>query len=153
MMEQNQEVAARAQALFNSRRAGDAERLYRQLLANDHVIDFEYDEWLKGIAECYRMLDRPREAGWVYFYLHAFERAAEVFTVSQSPLEVARMQADRTRIEGRAGRHPGLYLAGNAYRGVALNECVEQAGLLADRITAGFAGRSRVHAGRAGVAR
>src|SRR5258705_1896989 len=102
MMEQNQEVAARAQSLLNSRRPADAERLYRQLLVNDHVIDFEYDEWLKGIAECYRALNRPREAGWVYFYLHAFERAAEVFSVGQAPVEVARMwelQARRTNGE------------------------------------------------------
>jgi hypothetical protein len=91
MMEQNAEIAARAQALINSRRPAEAERLYRQLLANDHVIDFEYDEWLKGIAECYRLLNRPREAGWVYFYLHLFERAAEVFTSPQSTVEVARM--------------------------------------------------------------
>lgn len=38
------------------------------------------------------------------------------------------------RIEGRLSRHPGLFLGGNAYRGVALNDCVEQAGLLADRV-------------------
>jgi oxygen-dependent protoporphyrinogen oxidase len=39
-------------------------------------------------------------------------------------------------VEARtAARHPGLYLAGNAYRGVALNDCVEQAELLAERIT------------------
>jgi oxygen-dependent protoporphyrinogen oxidase len=32
--------------------------------------------------------------------------------------------------------HPGLFVAGSAYRGVALNDCVEQAGLLADRVAA-----------------
>jgi protoporphyrinogen/coproporphyrinogen III oxidase len=41
------------------------------------------------------------------------------------------------RIEERAARHPGLFLGGNAYRGVALNDCVEQAGIVADRM-AGF---------------
>ncbi|HVS34320.1 MAG TPA: protoporphyrinogen oxidase [Gemmataceae bacterium] len=37
-------------------------------------------------------------------------------------------------IEERTKRHPGLYLGGNAYRGVALNDCVEQAGVLAERM-------------------
>jgi oxygen-dependent protoporphyrinogen oxidase len=37
-------------------------------------------------------------------------------------------------IEERILHHPGLYLAGNCYRGVALNDCVEQADLLAQRI-------------------
>lgn len=37
-------------------------------------------------------------------------------------------------IEERTTRHPGLYLAGNAYRGVALNDCVEQADVLAERL-------------------
>ena len=39
------------------------------------------------------------------------------------------------QIEERAARRPGLYLGGNAYRGVALNDCVEQAGVLADQMT------------------
>jgi oxygen-dependent protoporphyrinogen oxidase len=34
-------------------------------------------------------------------------------------------------IEERSKRHPGLFLAGSAYHGVALNDCTEQAGLLA----------------------
>jgi protoporphyrinogen/coproporphyrinogen III oxidase len=38
------------------------------------------------------------------------------------------------QIEERAARHPGLSLGGNAYRGVALNDCVEQAGVLAERV-------------------
>ncbi len=35
------------------------------------------------------------------------------------------------RIEQRRKTHRGLYLGGNAYRGVSLNDCVEQAGILA----------------------
>ena len=42
-----------------------------------------------------------------------------------------------TWIEERAARHPGLFLGGNAYRGVALNDCVEQAAIAAERM-AGF---------------
>lgn len=38
------------------------------------------------------------------------------------------------QIEEKAGRYPGLFLAGNAYRGVALNDCTEQAEFLAQRI-------------------
>jgi oxygen-dependent protoporphyrinogen oxidase len=37
-------------------------------------------------------------------------------------------------IEDRAGRLPGLFLAGNAYHGVSLNDCTEQAEKLATRI-------------------
>jgi oxygen-dependent protoporphyrinogen oxidase len=37
-------------------------------------------------------------------------------------------------IENRLARHAGLFLGGNAYRGIALNDCIEQAGLLAARI-------------------
>jgi protoporphyrinogen/coproporphyrinogen III oxidase len=37
-------------------------------------------------------------------------------------------------IEERTAQHTGLYLAGNAYRGVALNDCIEQAEVLAARI-------------------
>jgi protoporphyrinogen/coproporphyrinogen III oxidase len=37
-------------------------------------------------------------------------------------------------VEQRLGRHPGLYLGGNAYRGVAMNDCVEQADLLAEQL-------------------
>jgi oxygen-dependent protoporphyrinogen oxidase len=37
-------------------------------------------------------------------------------------------------IEERAARYPGLFLGGNAYHGVALNDCTEQAEVLAGRI-------------------
>jgi protoporphyrinogen/coproporphyrinogen III oxidase len=38
------------------------------------------------------------------------------------------------RIEERARRHPGLFLAGNAYHGVAMNDCTEQAVILAAEV-------------------
>jgi oxygen-dependent protoporphyrinogen oxidase len=37
-------------------------------------------------------------------------------------------------IEERAARHPGLFLGGNAYHGVALNDCTEQAEVLARQV-------------------
>jgi oxygen-dependent protoporphyrinogen oxidase len=38
------------------------------------------------------------------------------------------------RIDSRLTRHPGLFLGGNSYRGVALNDCTEQALILAERL-------------------
>jgi protoporphyrinogen/coproporphyrinogen III oxidase len=43
-------------------------------------------------------------------------------------------------IEERATRYPGLLLAGNAYHGVALNDCTEQAERLAGRLADFFRG-------------
>src|SRR5262249_10255718 len=45
------------------------------------------------------------------------------------------------QIQAGASRHAGLFLAGNALHGVALNDCTEQAALLAGRIADYFAKR------------
>jgi oxygen-dependent protoporphyrinogen oxidase len=37
-------------------------------------------------------------------------------------------------IDRQLARHPGLFLGGNAYRGVALNDCTEQGDILADAV-------------------
>jgi oxygen-dependent protoporphyrinogen oxidase len=38
------------------------------------------------------------------------------------------------RIDARLAKHPGLAVAGNAFRGVAINTCVAEAGPIADRL-------------------
>ena len=40
------------------------------------------------------------------------------------------------RMEALAAAHPGLFLAGNAYHGVALADCVEQGGKVAADVAA-----------------
>ena len=45
-----------------------------------------------------------------------------------------------SRIDAALARHPGLWTAGNSYRGVAINACVAEAAPLADRILAADAG-------------
>jgi oxygen-dependent protoporphyrinogen oxidase len=40
------------------------------------------------------------------------------------------------RIELRMTSHAGLFVGGNAYYGVAMNDCVEQSGVLAERVAA-----------------
>ncbi len=42
------------------------------------------------------------------------------------------------RIDSRIAHHPGLWLGGNAYRGVALNDCTEQGEIIAESIVAYF---------------
>jgi oxygen-dependent protoporphyrinogen oxidase len=49
------------------------------------------------------------------------------------------------RIESRLALHPGLYVAGNGYRGVAINSCAAEAGPLADRLLEEI---ERTHAAR-----
>ena len=43
---------------------------------------------------------------------------------------VARLQ----RIDALLQPHPGLFLAGNSYRGVSINSCVAESGGIADRV-------------------
>ena len=47
------------------------------------------------------------------------------------------------RIEAAVGRHPGLFVAGNALHGVAMNDVAEQAGFVAERVAAFLANGRR----------
>lgn len=64
-----------AEAMVQQGRWVDAERQYRELIGQTHVINYEYDDWLRRLGEIYRHLGRPREAAFVYLYLHYFDLA------------------------------------------------------------------------------
>jgi hypothetical protein len=68
-------TADQAEAFAQQGRWADAERHYRDLIGQTHVINYEYDDWLRRLGEIYRNLGRQREAAFVYLYLHYFDMA------------------------------------------------------------------------------
>ncbi len=84
-------TADQAESLVAQGRYAEAERFYRELVGQTHVIDYEYDDWLRRLADIYRRLKRSREAGFIYLYLHYFDLARESFPGDEG-------LADRARI-------------------------------------------------------
>jgi len=68
-------TADQAEAFHQQGRWKEAEHHYRELIGHTHVINYEYDDWLRRLGEIYRLLGRPREAAFVYLYLHYFDQA------------------------------------------------------------------------------
>jgi hypothetical protein len=68
-------TADQAEAYVQQGRWVEAERHYRELIGQTHVINYEYDDWLRRLGDIYRNLQRPREAAFVYLYLHYFDMA------------------------------------------------------------------------------
>ena len=71
-------AVAAEQALANGRYA-EAERAYRELIGHIHIVDYEYDDWLRALADVNRQLGRGREAGFIYLYLHYVDLARACF--------------------------------------------------------------------------
>jgi hypothetical protein len=68
-------TADQAEAYVQQGRWKDAEQHYRELIGQTHVINYEYDDWLRRLGEIYRHLGRSRESAFVYLYLHYFDMA------------------------------------------------------------------------------
>src|SRR5688572_2983533 len=68
-------TADQAEAFVQQGRWHEAEKHYRDLIGQTHVINYEYDDWLRRLGEIYRHLNRTREAAFVYLYLHYFDMA------------------------------------------------------------------------------
>jgi hypothetical protein len=67
--------ADQAEAFAQQGKWRDAEAHYRDLISQTHVINYEYDDWLRRLAEIYHQLQRHREAALIYLYLHYFDMA------------------------------------------------------------------------------
>ena len=58
-------TADQAEALVQQGRWVEAERHYRELIGQTHVINYEYDDWLRRLGDIYKNLGRQREAAFV----------------------------------------------------------------------------------------
>ncbi len=93
-------TADQADALVQQGRHVDAERHYRELVAQTHVINYEYDDWLLRLGEIYRHLGRPREAAFVYMYLHHGHQARTQLAGEEHVALVARLaEMDKKWVE------------------------------------------------------
>ncbi|MBP8806644.1 MAG: HEAT repeat domain-containing protein [Kofleriaceae bacterium] len=101
-------AASAAQQAVAGGRYAEAERAYRELIGQTHVVDYEYDDWLRGLADAYRHLRRPREAGFVQLYLHGFDAARAAFgalpELRARLCEVEKRWADAAALWIEAGR-------------------------------------------------
>lgn len=79
-----------AQAAMRARNFRGALELLRALLNQAHVIDYEYDNWLRTAAEAYLGLQDPLPAAYIYLYLHYFDMAHRYLDPAQHAMGVAR---------------------------------------------------------------
>jgi hypothetical protein len=98
-------TADQAEALVQQGRWVDAERHYRELIGQTHVINYEYDDWLRRLGEIYRHLGRGREASFVYLYLHYFDMARGQLVAD----EHVALRARLAEIEKKWGEAATLY--------------------------------------------
>lgn len=99
--------ASDALKLFYARRYREAIPALRRLLHETYVTDFEYDDWLRALADCQKSIGEPLPAGYIYLYLHYFDMALTCFEEANSPLDLALCHESRGSYKEAAR----LYLA------------------------------------------
>jgi oxygen-dependent protoporphyrinogen oxidase len=93
------------------------------------VVDWPDERLVAAVRAELRLAQRVT-AGPAFVHVVRWERAIPQYLLGH-PERVA-------AIDARVARFPGLFLGGNAYHGVALNDCTEQAGVLAERLAAWY---------------
>jgi hypothetical protein len=99
-------VASAEQATAQGRYA-DAEWHYRRLIAHSpsQVIDYEYEDWARRLAEVYVAMGRGREAAYLLIYLHYFPQAEQVLPAMGPSVERALIHALQKRWVEAAGEY------------------------------------------------
>jgi protoporphyrinogen/coproporphyrinogen III oxidase len=117
-------------SIYPGQRAPGGMVLLRALLGGwnrPEVVDWDDDRLAAAVRAELRQSLRV-EAGPVFRHIVRWPRAIPQYHVGH---------LDRvSRIDSLASAHPGLFLAGNSYRGIALPDCVEQAGIVSARVAA-----------------
>lgn len=108
--------AAEGYALLRTM-VGGAKSPETAMLADEKIISMVFDE-LKPILTLKTDPDMVRIYRW--------EKAIPQYLLGHSKKLIL--------LDDRLKRYPGLYLTGNAYRGIGMNDCVENAYRLADEI-------------------
>jgi protoporphyrinogen/coproporphyrinogen III oxidase len=111
-------------------RAPDGMILWRALCGGWHradVVDWD-DGRLVAAVRAELRLAQGATAEPAFVHVVRWRRAIPQYFVGHSERVAA--------IEERAAHCPGLFLAGNAYHGVALNDCTERATVIAGRVAA-----------------
>lgn len=107
-------TADAAEALLSQGSLDEAEEAFRRLIAQTHVIDYEYDDWLRRLAEIYSQLRRGAEAGFIYLYLHWFDMARESFGSAASAGDRARIDDVEKRYAAAAGNYADAGMTAHA---------------------------------------
>ncbi|MEL6181423.1 MAG: Mrp/NBP35 family ATP-binding protein [Myxococcota bacterium] len=134
-----QPKAHRAQQLIRQGNHREAIPLLRELLDYTFVVDFEYDDWLRWLADAYKKQGNHIPAGYIYLYLHYFDNAHDCFELGRSSLDLALCHEVR-RFHKQAAE---LYRAESHFVRAAIN--LELTGDMKDAVSAWETTRSNIH--------
>ncbi|MBH25946.1 MAG: hypothetical protein CMH57_16180 [Myxococcales bacterium] len=136
-----QPKAHRAQQLIRQGNHREAIPLLRELLDYTFVVDFEYDEWLRWLADAYKKQGNHTPAGYIYLYLHYFDNAHDCFELGRSRLDLALCHEVRRNNKKAAD----LYRAESHFVRAAIN--LELTNNMKEAVSAWETTRSNIHDG------
>ncbi|MBW2732738.1 MAG: HEAT repeat domain-containing protein [Deltaproteobacteria bacterium] len=96
--------AKRARVFLERGRYSEAAAIYRELVAETHTIEPDYDSWLRGMAEALSCSDRRVEAVYCYLYLQHYDEALALLEPRQA-IHRARVLEQR----GEQGQAAAIY--------------------------------------------